>query len=66
MTHRGVRDPSHIPFDAAVHPTVRIRQTTFVDIRPVSRICSGGYECPATLHIHGCFADFPCTHEEVA
>jgi hypothetical protein len=26
--------------------------------------CTGGYDCPATLHIHGCFSDDPCQHPE--
>jgi hypothetical protein len=49
MSYRATRVVAHIPFDATVHPTVRIRQTTFVDIRPVSRICQA---CGFRWHEH--------------
>jgi hypothetical protein len=49
MSRRGHRAARHIPFDPAVHPTVRIRQTTVVDIRPVSRICQA---CQFRWHEH--------------
>ena len=26
--------------------------------------CTGGYDCPAEDHIHGCYADDPCQHPD--
>jgi hypothetical protein len=26
--------------------------------------CTGGYDCTAGIHIHGCYSDDPCGHDD--